>query len=66
MRETLLMRSHAQRKSLPQRLKPSPSFDSLFPGVLGSVKIGRDAILLQPSLRDLIILHDVPRTNVLG
>ena len=34
----------------------------------GRLKIGRDAILdnLQPSLRDLIMLHDVPRTSVLG
>jgi hypothetical protein len=30
--------------------------------------MGLDAILdnLQPSLRDLIMLHDVPRTSVLG
>jgi len=30
--------------------------------------MGRDPILgnLQPSLRDSIKLHDVPRTNVLG
>ncbi len=30
--------------------------------------MGRDAILdnLQPSLRDSIMFHDVPRTNVLG
>jgi hypothetical protein len=30
--------------------------------------MGRDAILdsLQPSLRDLIMIHDVPRTGVLG
>ena len=34
----------------------------------GRLKIGRDAILdnLQPSLRDLIMSHDVPRTSVLG
>ena len=34
----------------------------------GRLKIGRDAILcnLQPELRDLIMFHDVPRTNVLG
>jgi hypothetical protein len=34
----------------------------------GRLKIGLDAILdnLQPSLRDLIMLHDVPRTRVLG
>jgi hypothetical protein len=34
----------------------------------GRLKIGLDAILdnLQPSLRDLIMLHDVPRTSVLG
>ena len=34
----------------------------------GRLEIGRDAILdnLQPSLRDLIIFHDVPRTSVLG
>ena len=34
----------------------------------GRLKIGRDTILdnLQPSLRDLIMLHDVPRTSVLG
>jgi hypothetical protein len=32
------------------------------------LKISRDAILdnLQSSLRDSIILHDVPRTSVLG
>jgi hypothetical protein len=32
------------------------------------MKIGRDAILenLQPSLRDLIMFLDVPRTSVLG
>jgi hypothetical protein len=34
----------------------------------GRLKIGRDAILdnLQPSLRDLIMFDDVPRTSVLG
>ena len=34
----------------------------------GRLKIGRDAILdnFQPSLRDLIMFHDVPRTSVLG
>jgi hypothetical protein len=34
----------------------------------GRLKIDRDAILenLRPSLRDLIMFHDVPRTNVLG
>jgi len=34
----------------------------------GRLKIGRDAILenLQPSLRDLIMFRDVPRTCVLG
>jgi hypothetical protein len=34
----------------------------------GRLKIGRDAILenLQPSLRDFIMSHDVPRTSVLG
>ena len=34
----------------------------------GRLEIGRDEILdnLQPSLRDLIIFHDVPRTSVLG
>jgi hypothetical protein len=34
----------------------------------GRLKIGRDAILdnLQPSLRDSIMFHDVPRTSVLG
>ncbi len=34
----------------------------------GRLKIGRDAILdnLQPSLRDLIMFIDVPRTSVLG
>jgi hypothetical protein len=34
----------------------------------GRLKIGRDAILgnLQPSLRDLIMFRDVPRTSVLG
>jgi hypothetical protein len=34
----------------------------------GRLKIGRDAILdnFQPSLRDLIMFHGVPRTSVLG
>jgi hypothetical protein len=34
----------------------------------GRLKIGRDSILdiLQPSLRDLIMSRDVPRTSVLG
>ena len=34
----------------------------------GRLKIGRDAILdnFQPSLRDLIMFHGVPRTIVLG
>jgi hypothetical protein len=34
----------------------------------GRLKIGRDAIMdkLQPSLRDSIMLHDIPRTSVLG
>jgi hypothetical protein len=34
----------------------------------GRLEIGRDEILdnLQPSLRDLIVFHDVPRTSVLG
>ena len=32
----------------------------------GRLKMGRDAILLQPSLRDSIMLHAVPRTIVLG
>jgi hypothetical protein len=34
----------------------------------GRLKIGRDPILdnLQPSLRDSIMFHDVPRTSVLG
>jgi hypothetical protein len=32
----------------------------------GRLKIGRDAILLQPSLRDSIMFDDVPRTSVLG
>ena len=34
----------------------------------GRLEIGRDAILdnLQPSLRDLIMFRDVPRTSVLG
>jgi hypothetical protein len=34
----------------------------------GRLKIGGHVILdnLQPSLRDSIILHDVPRTSVLG
>jgi hypothetical protein len=34
----------------------------------GRLEIRRDAILnnLQPSLRDLIMLHDGPRTSVLG
>jgi hypothetical protein len=34
----------------------------------GRLRIGRDAILdnLQPSLRDSIMLHEVPRTSVLG
>jgi hypothetical protein len=34
----------------------------------GRLEIGRDAILdnLQPSLRDSIMFHDVPRTSVLG
>jgi len=37
-------------------------------GPAGRLKIGRDAILddPQPSLRDSIMLHDVPRTGVLG
>jgi hypothetical protein len=32
------------------------------------LRIGRNSILdnFQPSLRDLIIFHDVPRTSVLG
>jgi hypothetical protein len=32
------------------------------------MEIGRDEILenFEPSLRDLIMFHDVPRTNVLG
>jgi hypothetical protein len=32
----------------------------------GRLKRGRDAILLQPSLRDSIMFLDVPRTSVLG
>jgi hypothetical protein len=34
----------------------------------GRLKIRRDSILdnLQPSLRDLITFHDLPRTGVLG
>ena len=34
----------------------------------GRLKIGRNAILdnFQPSLRDLIMSHDLPRTSVLG
>jgi len=34
----------------------------------GRLEIDRDEILenLQPSLRDLIMFHDVPRTSVLG
>jgi hypothetical protein len=34
----------------------------------GRLKIGRHAILdnFQPSLRDLIMFHDLPRTNVLA
>ena len=34
----------------------------------GRLEMGRDAILdnLQPSLRDLIMFHGVPRTSVLG
>jgi hypothetical protein len=34
----------------------------------GRLKIGLNEVLdnLQPSLRDLIIFHDVPRTRVLG
>jgi hypothetical protein len=34
----------------------------------GRLKIGRDAILdnLQPSLRESIMFHGVPRTSVLG
>jgi hypothetical protein len=34
----------------------------------GRLEIGCDTILsiLQPSLRDSIMLHDLPRTNVLG
>ena len=34
----------------------------------GRLEIGRDAILdnVQPSLRDFIVSHDVPRTIVLG
>jgi hypothetical protein len=34
----------------------------------GRLKIGRDVILnnLQPSLRDSIMFHDLPRTSVLG
>ena len=34
----------------------------------GRLEIGRDAFLdnLQPSLRDSIMFHDVPRTSVLG
>jgi hypothetical protein len=44
--------------------------DPACPGVpwvpQGRLKMGRDAILLQPSLRDSILLHDVLRTNVLG
>jgi hypothetical protein len=34
----------------------------------GRLKIGRDPILdnLQPSLRDSIMFHAVPRTSVLG
>jgi hypothetical protein len=35
---------------------------------VGTAEIGRDVILdnLQPSLRDLNHVHDVPRTGVLG
>jgi hypothetical protein len=38
------------------------------PSPVGRVKIGREAIMdnLQPSLRDSIMLHDIPRTSVLG
>jgi hypothetical protein len=36
------------------------------PSPAGRLKMDRDVILLQPSLRDSIMLHDVPRTDVLG
>ena len=47
----------------------SPGLDSKGrPVPKGRLEIGRDAFLdnLQPSLRDLIMFHDVPRTSVLG
>jgi hypothetical protein len=47
--------------------KPQPAADKSS-APQGRLEIGRDAILknLQPSLRDLIMSHDVPRTSVLG
>ncbi len=61
-------------KSVPQgRLNlaqdASPGLDlQERPVPQGRLELGRDEILdnLQPSLRDLIMFHDVPRTNVLG
>jgi len=47
----------------------SPGFDlQARPVPQGRLEMGRDEILenLQPSLRDLVMFHDVPRTNVLG
>jgi hypothetical protein len=47
----------------------SPGLDlSYDPVPQGRLKIDREPILdnLQPSLRDSIMLHDVPRTSVLG
>jgi hypothetical protein len=47
----------------------SPGFDlEGRPVPQGRLEIGRDAIMenLQPSLRDLIVLHGELRTNVLG
>jgi hypothetical protein len=49
---------------------PIGSKSSPFPNSVpqGRLELGRSAILdnLQPSLRDLIMLHYVPRTGVLG
>jgi hypothetical protein len=56
----------AQDDSPGSDLKDDPAC----PGVpwvpQGRLKMGRDAILLQPSLRDSIMFLDVPRTSVLG
>jgi hypothetical protein len=56
--------------NLSKDMRFSPCVRTPFPNAVpeGRLNLGRVAILdnLQPSLRDSIKLHDVPRTSVLG